>query len=185
MIKAKDVFMPCLKAKNKVVVQSTAKAADLLESNGQTLGENLQELILGSSESQMMLPNFTAQADFASNQLAQEIYEQNNSMVRARYMKQDASAPKAAIIELTKEQRQAIALMETSKHGSDASWGEGESGKEDRPELPTSKLLPLQLDFVPKDGTVLQLARMNFESKQDKISSFVAKRRKQLYKLAE
>jgi len=72
MIKSKDIFMPCLKAKNKVIVQATESAADLIasNSNGQPLNETLHDIIVGSPESQMLLQNFTAEADFAANPLA-------------------------------------------------------------------------------------------------------------------
>jgi len=64
-------------------------------------------------------------------------------MAKARQLKMAAIAPKSSEIELTKEQRQAIAYNETSKNGQDASWGDGDSAKDDMPDQPkpASKLL--------------------------------------------
>jgi len=66
MIKSADVFMPCIKTKNKITVMPSDTVMDLLD---QPVKQVVQDAF-SDPASQAMLPNFTAQVDFASNTLA-------------------------------------------------------------------------------------------------------------------
>ena len=74
MVEHKDIFAPCLKLKNKVVLRHDKEVANLLkQSENTSTSEKLKSLIMGKLKEEVTMremPNFTCQADFALNQTA-------------------------------------------------------------------------------------------------------------------
>lgn len=104
MIKSADVFMPCTKAKNKLTVTAQEEALDLMKQLGKPVGQTIQDILMGTPESQSMLPNFTSQIDFACNTLAQQIYRENHALSKKKVYLQ----PKSMVLNVTQQQRAVI-----------------------------------------------------------------------------
>ena len=89
MIQNKDVFAPCLKLKNKVVIHKDKKIAEILQqSETFSTDTKLREVVLSKLKEECnlkKLPNFTCQADFGIKTSVGRIYSENSKIVKAKY----------------------------------------------------------------------------------------------------